>query len=379
MKCPVCSNNLRVICRGSTAVNTCVNCGGIWFDRDELLPFVKDLSDKHPFSPEEPTFFRPRDVNDLSRLDEERRICPRCQCTMKKVDYCADSNIFIDRCPNCRGVWTDYGEARRIARYLKSNPAAVTFAEDVVSKDRKLTAWEDITDTCRVLRTKGYHFMYLPTIVLPLSDETPVERPPIVTLSLIGVCVFVFLAQVLFTSSSQFIFHTFGLVPTHFWGIGLVTSLFLHSDILHLLGNMYFLWIFGDNVESRFTLPGYLGFYFACGLAAVGLHAVFNIGSTIPTIGASGAISGIMGAYLVFYPSAVIKTFFLYRIIRVPAVLYLISWFVLQLAYAFAFGMDKPNFTGVAWFAHVGGFTFGAVFAYIKKRMSNPEIRKVGY
>jgi membrane associated rhomboid family serine protease len=143
--------------------------------------------------------------------------------------------------------------------------------------------------------------------------------------------------------------------------------MFLHAGIIHLIGNMLFLWIFGDNVEDRFSRLGFIIFYVSCGLTASVLHTLFHLNSSIPAIGASGAVSGIMGAYLIFYPEADVKILFIYKIIRVPAFLYLLIWFVFQLFFALmTYTSDAAS--GVAWFAHIGGFIFGCLVAFYKKR-----------
>ena len=128
---------------------------------------------------------------------------------------------------------------------------------------------------------------------------------------------------------------------------------------------MYFLWIFGDNIEDQLGYIKYVLFYLGAGIAAAALHSAIHPGSTRLMIGASGAISGVMGAYLVFYPRARIRLFFLFRVIRVPAIGYLGCWFGFQLLYGFSYkGLGISN---VAWFAHIGGFVFGMAVAFAVK------------
>jgi membrane associated rhomboid family serine protease len=141
------------------------------------------------------------------------------------------------------------------------------------------------------------------------------------------------------------------------------TSLFLHGGFLHLLGNMWFLYIFGDNVEDRFGHLRYLAFYLLCGLAAGASHLVLNWHSNVPTIGASGAIAGVMGAYLILYPRAKVLTllplFFFFTFVELPAFLFLGIWFLFQFLIAAAAAGQAG---GIAWGAHIGGFIFGIVF-----------------
>jgi hypothetical protein len=147
----------------------------------------------------------------------------------------------------------------------------------------------------------------------------------------------------------------------------LVASMFLHSGLLHIAGNMLFLWIFGDNVEDSFGHLPYLLFYLVCGIGAGLLHVLFNLHSTLPALGASGAISGVMGAYLILYPRERILTLVFIFLIPIPAVFILVYWFLLQ----FLSGVSSLGATatgGVAWWAHVGGFLLGMLIALSVRR-----------
>ena len=151
------------------------------------------------------------------------------------------------------------------------------------------------------------------------------------------------------------------------------SSMFLHGGWIHLLGNMWTLWIFGDNVEDRLGRMRYLALYLASGIAAALMHIYTNSGSLVPTIGASGAIAGIMGAYFRFYPSARVETlvppFFFGPVFVLPAVLFLGWWFLLQFFNgALSLGMQGRGFSGVAWWAHVGGFLFGFSVCLLARR-----------
>jgi hypothetical protein len=141
--------------------------------------------------------------------------------------------------------------------------------------------------------------------------------------------------------------------------------MFLHGGWMHIIGNMWFLWIFGDNVEDRFGHALYFLFYIACGLAAGLTHALLNWGSTIPTVGASGAISGVLGAYMVFFPRSRIVTLvpliFFWFTVQLPAFFFVGYWIVLQ----FLGGLTQSSRStgGTAWFAHIGGFALGFILA----------------
>ncbi len=172
-------------------------------------------------------------------------------------------------------------------------------------------------------------------------------------------------------SRNQFIAE-YALIPSRFHLLDLFTSMFLHGGWMHLIGNMWFLWIYGDNVEDVLGHAKYLGFYLACGLAAGLVHLLVNAGSRLPTIGASGAIAGVMGAYLIKFPHSKILTlvpiFFFITTFELPATWILVYWFVLQLFSGFGeIGYSHLSQGGTAWFAHIGGFLTGIVLIKIMK------------
>jgi membrane associated rhomboid family serine protease len=203
--------------------------------------------------------------------------------------------------------------------------------------------------------------------MIPLRDSVPSYSRPVVTIGLIVVNVMVFLLQVsLDDYSLNYFIARYGIVPdaAHFRLSSMVTSMFLHGGWMHLIGNMWFLWIFGDNVEDLLGHGRFLVFYLACGLLAAAVHVMFNWDSRVPTIGASGAIAGVMGAYARKFPHSKILTlvpiFFFLTTIEVPAVLMLVYWFVIQLFSGIgSVGYSHVSQGGVAWFAHVGGFVAG--------------------
>ncbi len=200
---------------------------------------------------------------------------------------------------------------------------------------------------------------------IPLHDENPTRHFPLVTILLIAANVGVFAMGVLSPGGIQGSVLKFGAVPyaiTHFLSqapavpvpplLTLLTSMFVHAGLLHLLGNMLYLWIFGNNIEDTLGPFRFILFYFACGLAAELAQVVAGPGSRLPMVGASGAIAGVLGAYWVLFPRARVLTLILIFIVPVPAGIVLGVWFLTQLLSA---GMGG----GVAWFAHIGGFLAG--------------------
>src|SRR5271165_1711006 len=220
--------------------------------------------------------------------------------------------------------------------------------------------------------------------MIPLRALIRRNSFPTVTLALIIINVYVFLYQLVLTpmATEAFVMH-YALIPDRIHLSAFVTSMFLHAGWLHIIGNMWFLWVFGSHIEDAIGSGKYLVFYLACGIAAAFTQFVLNIGSPIPTVGASGAIAGVMGAFLLLYPRARIDTLIFIVIfitrIELPAALMLIYWFVIQLFSGLSsFGrMGADQGQGVAWFAHVGGFLAGAALLALFR--GRKRLRPVDY
>ena len=210
--------------------------------------------------------------------------------------------------------------------------------------------------------------------MFPLRDSNPSRRWPLMTVLLIGINIYVFYRQTgLAPEGYNRFVSDFALFPLDFTKallqnrleVGMLLSyMFLHGSLYHLISNMWALWLFGDNVEDRMGPLRFLGFYLVSGLISGLAHIYFNPASPVPTVGASGAIAGVMGAYLLMYPTAKIVTFipifFIPWFINVPALIYLVFWFVIQINSALA-GQESAATAGVAWWAHIGGFVFGMI------------------
>ncbi len=227
--------------------------------------------------------------------------------------------------------------------------------------------------------------------MFPLWDDVPAQRVPFVNYAIIALCAVAFLFQLQAQDDGERIAREFGMVPIRVTHpseqavivesrdeqgrtirqeislespvsplITLLTCMFLHGGWMHIIGNMWFLFIFGDNVEDRFGHVGYLFMYLLSGVAAGVMHIVADPNSVIPTIGASGAIAGVMGAYLLLYPHARVMALVplgpFIRFMPVPAYLFLVLWFVIQIVSGL---QTSAAMGGVAWWAHVGGFVAG--------------------
>lgn len=224
--------------------------------------------------------------------------------------------------------------------------------------------------------------------MIPINDENPSYSTPIVVYVLIAINVVVFLHEMSLGSGLDGFFQLYAVIPKElsadFSGVPvnqpipefatLITSQFLHGGLMHIGGNMLFLWTFGDNIEHDLGHAKFLLFYLACGVLAGLTHWFFGMQSVVPTVGASGAIAGVMGAYMIKYPKAKIVTLlpliFIWTTVRIPAIYFLGFWFVQQAISSVAsLGMAEAG--GVAYWAHSGGFVFGAILAPILGLMSD--------
>lgn len=228
--------------------------------------------------------------------------------------------------------------------------------------------------------------------MIPLHDDNPTRITPVVTIVLITACVLVFFWQLSQGASGQARIYSFGLIPAVLFDARqlpselavipawttLFTSMFLHGGWMHMIGNMLYLWIFGNNIEDAMGHVRFIVFYIICGVAAALAHALPDPSSEIPMVGASGAISGVLGAYLLLYPHAKVLVLvplgFYITTIRLPAGAVLAFWFVLQLVNSFITAGQQGG--GVAWGAHIGGFVTGMAlipfFKYKRVRFFAP-------
>ncbi|MBL95822.1 MAG: hypothetical protein CFH06_00679 [Alphaproteobacteria bacterium MarineAlpha3_Bin5] len=220
-------------------------------------------------------------------------------------------------------------------------------------------------------------------IILPLSDNNPLRRiqRAYITLLILFLCIGVFVYQISLNDRQEMAFiHAFGAIPTVIFGVRelppeitqipgwatLISSIFLHGGAMHLAGNMLFLWVLGDNVEDELGHGYFMFFFLICGAVSALSHSLLDTSSVIPMVGASGAISGIIGAYLILHPKAPIKTLFWWFIIEIPAWLLLGLWALIQ--FFNALSPDGGSSAGIAWWAHIGGFATGAVLIFMFRK-----------
>lgn len=227
--------------------------------------------------------------------------------------------------------------------------------------------------------------------MIPLHDDNPTSVRPFVTIAFIAVCVLAFFWELSLGAGMERAFYAFGTIPAVLFDadalptefapippeVTLISSMFLHGSWMHLIGNMLYLWIFGNNIEDAMGHGRFLAFYLVCGVVATLTHAFMEPSSTLPMVGASGAISGVLGAYLLLYPYArvyvLVPLGFFAHTLYLPALAVLGFWFVLQLINS---AVAIPGEGGVAWYAHIGGFVAGMalipLFKQSRVRFLNP-------
>ena len=215
--------------------------------------------------------------------------------------------------------------------------------------------------------------------MIPLRDVIPSRTTPYITVTIIVLNALAWFLELSLPRDVLPLFlQVYGVVPARLHAVTLLTSMFLHGSWMHVIGNMWYLWIFGDNVEDRVGHGRFIVFYLLCGIAAALGQVVIDPGSTLPTIGASGAIAGVMGAYFVLYPRSRVLTLIplviFWEVIEVPAPLLLGFWFLMQLFSAGAIAVTaSTGGGGVAFMAHVAGFLCGAGAIFVFRQPERPE------
>ncbi len=354
--CPKCRLPLQPLKSAGVTLDACVECKGLWFDGGE----VERVIGADTAGP-----FREQLAGHTSRSTGAR--CPRGHRAMREVTLEVDEHkTIVSGCPQCGGVWLDRGDLVRIRPHLPQ--PTVASDERIEGLELQVDEAQREADDRRIDAVEGEvksgkrHWIFQFLSGLPLEVYSPVRNKPFATYTLIALNVLVFIAQVL---SPNGLIDRFGLVPSAFihgvvpWTI--LTSMFMHGGLVHLLGNMYFLGVFGDNVEDRLGVAEYLVLYLLGGVVAALAHIASDPTSRIPLVGASGAISAVMGAYVYLFPQRRIYVMIFFMLKRIRAIWYLGIWLALQIFFA---SLGGP---GVAWWAHIGGFIIGAAMAYFHR------------
>lgn len=340
--CPRCSKSLRPLFNGRTTLDHCEACRG---------NFLEVGDSKETFGPwtEPAHWLSTACAREKPSAEAGALPCPAGHGDMQAYDVDWDEHqVEVDVCSKCRGMWLDAAEGGRLADLMSS--------------------FHDARSNAPSPGMKQYFFQLFTGF--PIEVFHPVRRKPVAVHGLIGLLFVIFALQSVRISSGVSVegyLARWALVPATFWQGGalwtLVTHAFLHLGALHLLGNLYSLKIFGDNVEERLGSARFLGLY-AVALVCGGLaHLCAESGSVTPMLGASGAISGIMAAYLWYFPKIRLWLVIFFVRFQIPASVYFAIWTAIQI------GMATLGVTGVAWYAHLGGFAGGWIFLWVRHRL----------
>lgn len=350
--CPKCRLGMRPLRLGEVEVDLCPACMGMWFDARELsraagLRFDDSMTGAA-----------------LSAGRRTQHRCPCCAVYLYEREVEKGSGIFIDQCPHCAGLFTDHEEFSRIKAYYTALGAPALAPASPARRKEMIPGDEGSSDV--VLDEDSPILLAFQYIThLPVELNVPQVLFPVIVVSLVLANVGVFLYTWL--DGLEKWIPALGVIPRdvgagqRLWS--LLSAVFVHVGVLHLLGNMYFLYIAGDNLEGRFGKLRFLGFYLLCGVVASLADTLGRWGSGVAAVGASGAVSGVMGAYMVLFPHTrflfrwVLGWRYLLRAVRfeLPAWSYLVLWFGFQLLCA------SLGVSGVGWWAHIGGFACGAL------------------
>lgn len=348
MLCPRCKAPLLATLEqtpsGRIEIDRCASCHGVWFDGGELAALAQ-LGNSEAFALHSPVLVgdavgvpcpRHPDV----RMLERQLIQGRTQAVA--IAKSSGAPLTIDQCPTCHGLWFDGGELDQLAHSLRDSRLAPFLADPALMESPK-SAWR---------------WLFMLFTGLPVEQWQPRLRRPLAVMTLLGLCLLVFLWQL--SAGVDMLVPRYALVPSAIIGGGwqrLLLHMFMHANFLHIFGNMYFLWVFGDNVEDRIGPTRFLYLYFAAGLGAALCHALLTDRPNIPVLGASGAVAGVMAAYVVLFPQARLVSLILFFSVRWKTSTYLLIWLIYQVIGA-TFGVP-----GIAWWAHIGGFAVGYLIA----------------
>jgi membrane associated rhomboid family serine protease/Zn-finger nucleic acid-binding protein len=331
--CPRCTFPLDEFTHQGVELDHCRRCGGTFLDPGEASAILGSAA--------EPQTWR-EDYNATSGGQSKLR-CPAGHMRLEIHPVKFGSNeVEVDVCPKCGGLWLDRHEGTKLYNIVAASRQHAERKELGVDSPG----------------AASYVFQLLTGF--PIEVWNPVKHKPVVVYSIVGVLLAAFIFQLgLMGTFGPEVLNLIALVPARPAPWSFITYGFLHGGIAHIVGNLYFLWVFGDNVEDALGPKRFILLYLAANVAGGVLHFLTNLGSEIPMLGASGAVSGLMGAYLVLFPRVKMWIMFLVIRARVGVVWYLGFWIGYQVL------MAAAGVQSVAWFAHLGGFAAGAGLAFV--------------
>ncbi|MCL1137616.1 rhomboid family intramembrane serine protease [Shewanella pneumatophori] len=333
MKCPGCaSEEVRVSFFHGEEVDSCTSCGGIWFDSGELNAALSAADNGNDSVVIENSLGAHKGASDKS--------CSHCDVKLEHYNLMDGFQVEVDVCHSCTGVWIDEHER-----------------EKVVQSPQIQAALEHLNQKVNV---KTWVFQFL--MQMPMEYNLKPKTTPWVTYSLIVINTLIFLATVLQPSATEWIYETFALKPVDLMQgqniTGLVSHMFMHGGWMHLIGNMYFLYVVGDNLEDALGHNRFLALYLICGFAAAAGHIISEPSSSIYMVGASGAIAGLFGMYLLWFRHASLTFMFIVYQKKLSPMAFFAIWLAMNLFGAYVGG------DGVAYWAHIAGFVAGLIIGF---------------
>ncbi|PIP83709.1 MAG: hypothetical protein CO113_04500 [Elusimicrobia bacterium CG_4_9_14_3_um_filter_62_55] len=358
-RCPVCDGALERLGLGGKVVMRCPPCGAMWYGPRIFKTCAEAIGARG--DPGDSDWQPERIVNRYQVLESATLLCPACGERMDKVPFYGKEAIVVDFCEGCDGHWAADKQLREAAKYLRWNP------QPDAPEPEKDAPFEETGGLSEGDRKAAFVVSMLNpfalSLRLPYKTDVPVERRPIVMLVISVLCIFAFLYMPRDPRETFYFLRFFAITPSivlsgnnyHSY----LTHMFLHGGMLHLLGNLYFLAVFGRNVESGLGRRDFTMIYFVSGISAALIQVLLSRDSGVPMIGASGAISGVLGAYLSLYPDSSVTIWLRPKHIRkFSARFYLGAWFGVQGLYYLHQAWTGRS-TGVAFAAHLGGFAAG--------------------
>ena len=370
--CPLCGDELAITPLEADSAMSCRACGGRWLACEDLEPYLRRLANDESLKPS-PMLHDGVVIVSTEELARSRlaSLCPLCRDQLESLNYAYDSNIMLGRCPHEHGVWIKKDQLRSLAAFVKGHQRMEPALESMRQARREREEKEERQDQALFLAA---HFIpVIPIWFFPYDTEASESRAPAVaTYAIILLNILVFMVEPDLRHARGFVAFL-AFIPGIAWFMPwtLVTHLFLHADIFHIGFNMYFLWLFGRDVENDLGAPWFLKLYFFSGMAAAISQVLMTQNLHMALMGASGAISGVMGAFFMRFPRAkvLMRTTTKRGDARVPSSLFLGLWLIGQLYYA-----THYSWSHIAFFAHIGGFAAGFMSA---TRDDRPKITRL--
>jgi len=366
--CPRCTYPLVRNPHAQSEIDYCTRCQGTLVEPGGAIEQFGEFADPKVW------------VNKLgNQTTGEQLGCPACKNTMQGFQVPFEfRSVVVDHCGSCGALWLDRGEGQKLAEIVAA--AAASGALNTTSGGQAILSDDELAHSQDRERPPGMRLLLFQFFTgLPIEVFNPVYRRPWITQSFVVLMTLIFLAQfAMFASSTEREVMEF----LRMWGVvpelvgqgqnlhGLLTHAFLHGSFAHLVSNMYFLWIFGDNVEDRIGRVGFIVLFVLSALSGAVLQIVFQQNATIPMVGASGAVAGLMAAYLMLFPRVKLWVMILIFPFRIPVWIYIAFWIGVQ------FLMASLNVPGVGWFAHIGGFMTGLLVGWLMRDVPHPAIRE---